>query len=126
MDWFKVDGTQNSADIPSEAHTKPIPALLNSKLWRKGEFMEKAFSEWPITQPLPPKYLNEVPGILPKYSSFANLELNNLLVQKVVDSEANILEEEELLDFLSGLQGRRSGNQLPAPPAQPTQLPETH
>ena len=39
-DWFKVDGTQNSADIPSKAHTKPLPALLNSKLWRKGEFME--------------------------------------------------------------------------------------
>ena len=61
--------------------------------------MEKAFCNRPITQPPPPKYLSEVPGILPIYSSFANLELNNLLIQEVVDSEANNLEEEELLDL---------------------------
>ena len=41
------------------------------------EVKEKAFGDWPTTQPLPPKYLNEVPGILAKYSSFANLEAQN-------------------------------------------------
>ena len=62
--------------------------------------MEKDFIDWPITKPPSPKFLNQVPGILPKYSGFANLELNNIIIQDAIDDEVDDNDgEDELIDL---------------------------
>ena len=78
-DFYFVSGDKNPSDIPSKLHSKPLNHLLNSQLWRRGGFLMKDFSEWPIKKIPRADDLKNLTGVHPKYRLHSNFSLSNMM-----------------------------------------------